>query len=399
MPDSNIAVNSLTARGGVGQIVWRWTALLGSCLPYLGIDKFEVWTAATNNRAGAVKAGEASDINFTQVGLTNPSTRYGWVRARDIRGNFGDFFPLSATAGVQGVTNETALDPLVTDYVARVRDEKLAREDADGALSQRLIGVEAKADDASAVGLLKFTARTGPTVPTGYNVSIALEGRISVEDALRRAGILIDLNALEGRLRLIGNKVTIEDDAGVVGLLFSNGKIRIGRLSVGILDATNLFVGGVVLNAAIANGAVGQTLSIFQTGQIEVAPSSTTGAIAQVPLVSRGGSNTIICGGVMSANRQGDRFGGVIIELLRDGQPLVPEVSQSGFFDDDQGKDFNAAFAYKDDVNMGTPAAPVSHTYSLRARRGSTPGWGGGQGSQNGYARNFFVIARNDSRG
>jgi hypothetical protein len=108
MADTNILVTSATAVGGVQQIVHKATTDFagGGCLTYLALIGIEVWSAASNNRAAASKVGEITPGGqFVQTGLGRNVTRWSWYRARDASDNLGDFWPVSATAGIAATTS------------------------------------------------------------------------------------------------------------------------------------------------------------------------------------------------------------------------------------------------------------------------------------------------------
>ncbi|WP_173087382.1 hypothetical protein [Devosia sp. 1635] len=130
MADSNIVVSGLTATGGVGQIVLAWTAADPSefrSLPYMQLDKFEIWSATLNNRGNATKVGEAISNQFVHSGLLVNTTRYYWVRARDRSGNLGDFEPLAQTAGISATTS-TTLPPLNSITDGMLQDGSVTRD-------------------------------------------------------------------------------------------------------------------------------------------------------------------------------------------------------------------------------------------------------------------------------
>ncbi len=110
MADSNITCSSLAVAGGLGVHVLAWAFSAATVpgapypLPYLDLDHFEVWSAATNDRAGATLAAEPRDTKLTVSGLAYSTTRYYWVRAVDKSSNVGDWWPVSATGGVSGTT-------------------------------------------------------------------------------------------------------------------------------------------------------------------------------------------------------------------------------------------------------------------------------------------------------
>lgn len=106
MADSGITISGLAAVGGVGQVVLTWSVTEASCLPYLRLDKVEIWEATTNNRAAATKVGEIFGTQIARTGLARNVTRYYWVRARDVAGSLGEWYPESPTAGVSATTRD-----------------------------------------------------------------------------------------------------------------------------------------------------------------------------------------------------------------------------------------------------------------------------------------------------
>src|SRR5690606_13186329 len=88
---------------------------IGSCLPYLQLAVFEVWSATSNNRSLATKVGDATDLSFTHQGLLIGVPRYYWVRAKDSSGQYSDFEPLSATSGVAGTPTSTGTNSVRSD--------------------------------------------------------------------------------------------------------------------------------------------------------------------------------------------------------------------------------------------------------------------------------------------
>ncbi|MDG4674492.1 hypothetical protein P9A16_25510 [Shinella sp. 838] len=107
MADSGITVSGLTATGGVGQIALGWSVTEASCLPYLRLDKVEIWEATANNRDTAVKVAEIFGAQYVRGGLGKSVSRRYWIRARDASGNLGEWFPESPTAGILGTTTST----------------------------------------------------------------------------------------------------------------------------------------------------------------------------------------------------------------------------------------------------------------------------------------------------
>lgn len=112
MADSNITVSGLIISAGVGQLALRWTVNNPNQggLPYLDIATVEVFASATNDRVSATKIGEGLNA-FLHAGVTPGQTRYYWIRARDVSGQFGDWFPLSATGGIAGTAGTAQPGP------------------------------------------------------------------------------------------------------------------------------------------------------------------------------------------------------------------------------------------------------------------------------------------------
>ena len=63
------------------------------------LDAVEIWVATANDRTAAVKVDERKATQFDHV-FNDGDQRWYWARARNIFGEFGDWFPSSPTAGV-----------------------------------------------------------------------------------------------------------------------------------------------------------------------------------------------------------------------------------------------------------------------------------------------------------
>lgn len=96
------AAPTLAAVGGLMRIdlSWSWPAGRRDLL------RIEIWAATSNNRASAVKILELAypTAQSAQLGLDPVATRYYWARVWDTAGNVSDWYPSSATAGVQATT-------------------------------------------------------------------------------------------------------------------------------------------------------------------------------------------------------------------------------------------------------------------------------------------------------
>lgn len=124
MADSDITASGLAATQGTGSVSLQWSITnpndLG--LSYLDLALVEVWASATNNRAAGSKIGEVAKGQNTFVHtLDGGLTRYYWVRPKNAAGYYGDWHPLSASAGVSGtagvvdsIENGTVTDSVIT---------------------------------------------------------------------------------------------------------------------------------------------------------------------------------------------------------------------------------------------------------------------------------------------
>lgn len=108
MADSDITVDGLQAKGGIGQVSLTWNTPVDPHspvgLPYLQQRAIEVHASETNDRDSAVKIGEVLGSNgFIHAGLTTGQSFHYWIKPRNNSGLYGDWFPLSSTGGVNGV--------------------------------------------------------------------------------------------------------------------------------------------------------------------------------------------------------------------------------------------------------------------------------------------------------
>lgn len=102
MPSFDITVSDLLLSPGVDQTFARWSvddpnAVSG--LGHLQLDIVELWSATSNDRSHASFAKVGEGINETIHYIPGLSPRYYWARARNRSGIYGDWYPLSPTAG------------------------------------------------------------------------------------------------------------------------------------------------------------------------------------------------------------------------------------------------------------------------------------------------------------
>lgn len=99
MANPPITCSNLVATAGTGGILLTWDVTDSNLLPYCKLAIVEIWAASSNNRGVATKIGEGYKF-FVHSGLSAGATRYYWVRSKNVAGYYGDFFPASATAGI-----------------------------------------------------------------------------------------------------------------------------------------------------------------------------------------------------------------------------------------------------------------------------------------------------------
>lgn len=97
---SNITVSGLVVAPGVQQTYAQWAVDDPNIdgLPYLQLDRVELWAHTSNDRSGASKVAEG--VTFANYVYTGFAKRYHWIRARDREGQYSDWYPSGATDGV-----------------------------------------------------------------------------------------------------------------------------------------------------------------------------------------------------------------------------------------------------------------------------------------------------------
>lgn len=102
MADSDITVSGLEIVTGFNQNFAFWTNddPYRTGLTHIGLDAVEVWSASTNDRS-------ASDFAYVAEGLQHAffqsqvGTYYYWIKPRNVLGSYGEWYPVSPTAGIQ----------------------------------------------------------------------------------------------------------------------------------------------------------------------------------------------------------------------------------------------------------------------------------------------------------
>lgn len=252
MADSDIVASGLAASEGVGSVALQWSIAnpneLG--LTYLDLALVEVWASASNNRAAATLAGLAAKGQNTFVHtLEGGTTRYYWVRPKNAAGNYGDWHPLSASAGVSGtagvvdkINNGEINGSTITGSTFRTAASG-ARVQIDGD-RQKIEILDSDGNRVAYVGLDPSQAATlyaqrldsfEPSIVGGSNSGAGVYG-------VSRAGVGLSGRSTEGTTGVLGNGLTFAfyAEAGVYGpftgshdgLFAKDAEIEIGDVVV-----------------------------------------------------------------------------------------------------------------------------------------------------------------------
>ena len=119
------ALSSLTATGIVFGIELKWT-IPQAISP---IEKTEIWYSQTNNRADAILLGQFAypQNKHTMMGLAAGARFYFWGRVQDKLGEYGDWYPLSSSGGVMGVSSTDAGE--ILDYLTgQITESQLGQQ-------------------------------------------------------------------------------------------------------------------------------------------------------------------------------------------------------------------------------------------------------------------------------
>ncbi len=257
-----------------------------------------------------------------------------------------------------------------------------------------LTQLTATVNDTSAQANLRATVNAGPT---GYSARIGFEARTGGAGAWRAASFFLDVPASTSsptRAAIVADQFVVANQAQVSGAaVFAPFIVQGGVVYMDTARIRDLTVD----NIKFANGSVGTGFGVQLSGITgSVNPSATVGVVG-VDTTSRGGSNDVRAGGTVTTNGlDPNKFGGVIVSLRRAGSTVM---SQYGYVDDDQQKDFNFSFDLLDKSAPGTSAAPGALRYELWIQRvASAGGWFGGEGSGVLYVKDWTLNVTNQSK-
>lgn len=106
---SNITVSALALTPGIGHIAanWSFSDPNANGLPYRKLAAVELHASASNDRTLASKVAEGRD-GAMHMGIVEGATYYYWIKARDVEGSYGDWFPSGSTSGIQATVGFAA---------------------------------------------------------------------------------------------------------------------------------------------------------------------------------------------------------------------------------------------------------------------------------------------------
>lgn len=239
MADSNITASALAATAAIGHInlTWAYSDPNADGLPYLKLDAIEVWAASSNNRSGASKVGEG--LTFFGHTVTAGATRFYWIKARNASGNYGDWYPLSATAGVSATSGTAVPGPnsITTSQIA------------DSAVTPTKMSVSS---------LSAITANIG-TITAGSVSGVTFTGNSFVGGTFN-GGTFVGAIFQTGSS---GRRVEITATTNAI-ISYNSSNVQVGRLgqSSGSSTVLELNGGGLSPTASITNASFGAALSL-----------------------------------------------------------------------------------------------------------------------------------------
>lgn len=303
MADSNITCSGLTATSGVGQLALQWSVTNPNVggLPYLDLAAVEVWASASNDRSAAMKVGEGTDA-FLHAGVPAGSTRFYWVRARNVSLLYGEWHPVSPTAGVAGTAGtaqpapgsitatELAADSVTTPAIAA--NAVGTTEIADAAIQRAKIAF-------AAVG----TAQIDDAAITRAKIGTAAIGTAEIENGAITNAKIANASIDNAKIaNLSADKITFGNLVGIsISSVTINGSTITGADIVGgtFRTATSFpnvevqsFGGRILVNSAsglvasIWGGTAGPILSVNRSSPSAFTATFSNGSAGSVQSIS-----------------------------------------------------------------------------------------------------------------
>lgn len=291
---TNISVSGLTANSGVKQVTLTWETLTPGCsgpggLPYLGISTVEVWASATNQRASAVKLGVSPSGIYVHSGLSTSQTYYYWVRPVDASGQLGSYFPVSATSGIVGTT-QNEVPPAGSVGTTQIAPNAVTNTQiADGSISTPKIQTNSITSDRIAANAVQANAIAANAVTAGKIAADAVTSSTIAANAVTAGKIAAGSIAAD---RIDANGISASQiktgtlNASLITVTNLNASsITAGTLTadrIAVLDAANLMVG----SATNITSTQGLTHTFNSSGGSHLIISTvniTSGVVTNIP--------------------------------------------------------------------------------------------------------------------
>lgn len=121
MTTSQITIATLRAVSGFGQVALYWDVNDPySASDPLSLDVVELWGALANDRNGASKKLEVAAGHSATIVNPTQAVWYYWARARDLNGDFGDWYPQSSSAGIVATIDPPVDSNLINGKIVSV---------------------------------------------------------------------------------------------------------------------------------------------------------------------------------------------------------------------------------------------------------------------------------------
>ncbi|MEO7221124.1 MAG: hypothetical protein ABIY37_01490 [Devosia sp.] len=278
MADTDIAVTSLTAEGGPGNIALDWGYTdAASPLPYLKMDHFEVWVATSNDRALATKATDTPDLNYTLPGLVGAETRYFWIRGVDYSGNLGDFNPLGATAGLAGTSRLVGSTDIDTVNASDIIGELIAAQIADAAITANKLATDAVTAVKIAAGAVETAKIALAAVTSALIANNAVQTANIAALAVTAAKVA---NATITAAQIANTTITAAQivAATITGTQIANTTIAAGNIVANTITASQIASSTITTTQIAANTILAADIAAGTLTATEIAAGTITAA-------------------------------------------------------------------------------------------------------------------------
>lgn len=262
-----LPLTSLTATGGLFEITLAWSETPGQ----VGIDYVEVWGAGTNNRDGAyaLTSQRHPIASWIHPGLQPADTWYYWARVIDTSGNASDFYPASATGGVEAMAEHdpTALLEMLQGALGmpQLAAELAAPIAQIGGMAtdilQRAIDIDGLSER-----VLFERAVTDATItkdPVTGKIKLLASAAVTTDVEARLTQAEVDINAAEGTITTtVATLETVENDLSSAQSKIAQlaNSVALGVSDVQIADISGQVAGAITVDSAAASQALAESV-------------------------------------------------------------------------------------------------------------------------------------------